>query len=192
MKLTVLLVAVFVAVMGFVSPLVLQAQDEAPAEPAAPAVEVEADPMAVLQAYAGEWSCEAEWSWGATIVARNVYEPVFDGKHMRARTYVSDNGGPEYLRYETLFSFNAQTQRYVYTTIAYEGSVETGEMELREDGFHIEAEQPDGQGGTLVIRQFISRVEGDRYDWRVMMQNPSGDWVAVMDDTWERVGGADE
>ncbi|XAL98065.1 DUF1579 family protein [Phycisphaeraceae bacterium D3-23] len=186
MKLTSLLVGAFALLVGLGSPLGLQAQDGAPAAPDVPPAEVAEDPMAVLQAYAGAWACEAEWAWGATMAGRNIYEPVFDGKHMRARTYVADNGGPEYLRYETLFSYNVEDGQYVYTTVAYDGSVETGVMELREDGFHIEAEQPDGQGGTITIRQFISRVDGDAYAWKVMMQNPAGQWVAVMDDVWER------
>lgn len=146
----------------------------------------EEDPMAVLQAFAGTWECEGQWAWGATINARNEYEALFDGKHMRARTHVSDNGGPEYLRYETLFSYNVHTEEYVYTTVAYDGSVETGTMELREDGFHIETEQPTGDGGSVKLRQFMSRVDGDQYAWRVQMQNPAGEWVTVMDDVWER------
>lgn len=159
-------------------PGVLVAQDEGA---------VQEDPMAVLRAFAGAWECEGQWAWGATISARNEYEELFDGKHMRARTHVSDNGGPEYLRYETLFSYNVHTGEYVYTTVAYDGSVETGTMELREDGFHIETEQPTGDGGSVKLRQFMSRVDGDQYAWRVQMQNPAGEWVTVMDDVWERV-----
>ncbi len=153
------------------------AQDEPDAE----------DPMAVLHAYTGVWECEAEWAWGGTIKARNEYERVFDGRHMRARTYVSDNGGPEYLRYETLYSHDARAQAYCYTTIAYDGSVETGTLELRDDGFHIETryENPDG-GGTTGFRQYISLVDGDTYRWRVSMQRPDGEWMVVMDDQWDR------
>lgn len=150
------------------------------------------DPMAVLHAYAGTWECEGQWAWGATVEARNEYEAVFDGRHMRARTYVSDNGGPEYLRYETLFSYNVHAEAYVYTTIAYDGSVETGTMELREDGFHIESERPNGEGGSVKMRQFMSRVADGRYGWRVQMQNPAGEWVTLIDDQWERQADAEE
>ncbi|MFI4860084.1 MAG: DUF1579 family protein [Phycisphaerales bacterium JB063] len=187
MKMMSLLVGACLLVVGLWLPGVLHAQDADPAPPA-----VEADPMAVLQAYEGAWACSGEWAWGATMTGRNIYEPVFEGRHMRARTYVSDNGGPEYLRYETLFSYDKAQGQYVYTTIAYDGSVETGVMTLRDDGFHIEAEQPDGQGGTVKFRQFVARVAGDAYAWRVQMQNPAGEWVTMMDDVWERIEPADE
>lgn len=159
------------------SPVSAPAQQEGAAEP---------DPMAVLHAFEGVWVCEADWAWGGTIQARNEYETVFDGRHMRARTYVSDNGGPEYLRYETLYSYVVADEAYVYTTIAYDGSVETGTLELRDDGFHIETTRENPDGSTMGLRQFISRVEGDSYAWRVSMLRPDGEWAVVMDDQWER------
>lgn len=132
------------------------------------------DPMAVLNEYVGTWTGEGTWSFGRTTKITNIYSAVFDGKHVRALTRVSDDGGPEYLRYETLFSYNAEEETYVYTTIAYDGSVETGTMRLEDDGFHIDVEMPDGQGGTVMLHQFVSRVSDGRYTWRVEMGTPDG------------------
>jgi len=132
------------------------------------------DPMDALNAYAGTWTGEGTWSFGRTTKITNIYSPVFDGKHVRALTRVSDDDGPEYLRYETLFSYDAENETYVYTTIAFDGSVETGTMRLEDDGFHIDVEMPDGQGGTTTLYQFVSRVEDGRYTWRVAIDTPDG------------------
>ncbi|MEM8962858.1 MAG: hypothetical protein AAGD38_15340, partial [Acidobacteriota bacterium] len=60
--------------------------------------------VADLEPFLGTWELDATWSHGATVWSKAIYRPIVDGRFVEIKTWVSDNGGPVYLRYHSVLS----------------------------------------------------------------------------------------
>ncbi len=162
---------------------------EAPADATPPAAASD-PPMAVFEPYFGAWTIDATWAGGTPLQARQVFEPILDGQHVRVRTYVTTPEGDEYQRYEGTYSFDAAQNTYVYSSLAFDGTTETGRFVISADGMMLSRPLDPNDPAAGQLRQTTTLPDGDTFVWRVWTTDPSGRQQVLMDDAvWRRAGG---
>lgn len=152
-------------------------------------------PLAPLAAYIGDWEVSAFWSGGQHVWARNEYRVLMNGAFVLASTWVSDAGGEPYLRYQTMYAWDAARGAIVGHGFTNDGTTETlvFTQEADEAGAPLAlvtewASGQDGSGPVVRQRTAIPSPADETYAWQVWFLSPSGEAaVAVMDDVWRRV-----
>jgi len=144
--------------------------------------------LALFEPMLGAWEINTSWHNGPTIWARAEYRPAVGGKFVEVKTWVSDDGGPVFMRYHTLIGPGTDAGRYDMTSFKHEGTVSDGELVLGEDGaLHYEWEM----GETTVIER-LGLGENETH-WTVWMrQGQNGEQDEVLDGTWTKMDDAVE
>ncbi|MCA9309741.1 MAG: SRPBCC domain-containing protein [Phycisphaerales bacterium] len=143
----------------------------------------------------GVWTIHATWSFGATLDAKAEYREGVEGRFVHARTWVSDNGGPTYLRYETTICPGESTEGETYDlhSFIHDGRVDVRawEVEERDEGavFVAHWEMPNG----APIREEMRLVDAETLTWKVWSRpDASAAWDQIMDGSWTKLGGEED
>lgn len=151
-------------------------------------------PLEPLAQYLGDWEINATWTNGTTLWARNEYRSMLGGKFVYATTYVSDNAGPTYPRYITIYSWDPAQSKIIAHGFDQAGATTTVTMNTLPDGAIMSQWSISDDPNSPRIRQQISAVTNDSYRWQVWMlppapaepsQRPTP--IQMMDGRWERV-----
>lgn len=148
-------------------------------------------PLKPLEYFLGTWEIKAEWSWGDTLEARNIFEMGPGGNSLIGRTIVSDNGGVAYERYVTVFTRAAGNEDHVEHA---EANGELAPVVLNAHGFSSDGSvmmmnstlSTSPEGGVAIssvwttdegmtIDQTVTRIDAGRYSWVVEMTQPDAD-----------------
>ncbi len=150
--------------------------------------------LAAMSYFLGDWEIEATWSWGATLKGRNEYRVGLNGRFIEQRTIVSDNGGPMYERYRTVYAHDAESG-FLAHGFSSDGSFKTVDLAIETDeggavtAIQINNEQPDGS----VIRNRVERRDAASYGWIVHMRaNEEEEWRPLIDGVWTKVNEEEE
>lgn len=166
------------------------ATKQAPITISRPVGDLSGKPLEPLAPYLGEWEIEAAWSSGEALSATNSFEAMMGGAFVVSETRVSDNGGPEYHRYTTVFAWDAEQEQIVAHGFTSDGSVSRTPMSV-DDSVEppaITSQWRVGEGHTGVdIRQSIRLIDAGSYSWGVWT-SPAAlqEWNQIMDGVWER------
>lgn len=147
-------------------------------------------PLEPFAPFLGTWEIKATWSSGEELHAFNTYTPIMNGAFVEASTKVSDNNGPLYVRYKTIFAHHKETNTIVAHGFTYDGSVSevTTNVEKQEDVTVIESSW-NPNDGPVTIRQRVETIDNDSYSWKVWVSAPNDPttWNQLMDGVWKRL-----
>ncbi len=143
-------------------------------------------PMERLSPMIGTWSVSGTWAWGATIDARATYTAGVNDRFLRVKTWVSDNKQPEYLRYESIVSHDAESDRYSIFSAKFDGTTTIATWELEErDGTDVWVSA--WEAGATTVREELSVTGEKTMRWLVrMQQGPDAPWQTALDAEWVR------
>lgn len=128
----------------------------------------------------GEWVIDdAQWSFGMVSDVRQVYHWGPGRASIIGDVYVSDDGGPEYHRYRTIYACAEGADTITAYTFAKDGSVAASRVHPT-DGGRVEfaAEGP--------IEQSITFEGEDSFHWHVEQVGPDGARADLMKSTAHR------
>lgn len=152
--------------------------------------------MDALEGMVGTWEVHAEWSWGVTLDARAEYEVGLNGRYLEVATHVSDNGGPEYLRYNAtiMHDESADEGEGAFTLFSkqFDGTAFTSAMTLEErDGTDVWIVRTEREGQRF--EEELAIVDDQTVTWTVKMQQPDGTWLTMLEDAeWKKVDDVSE
>ncbi len=143
------------------------------------------DPLAQ---FLGTWTVEAEWSWGGTVKAINTFRPGIAGKFLEQSTHVSDNDGPMYERYRTVWSYNPEEDEIVAYSFDYEGNTNILPLKVEQIDGRTRIEARWSNDGTD-LHQVNQMIDDDSYAWTVRGKpsaEPDAKWQTFMEGVWHR------
>lgn len=153
------------------------------------ASDLDGGPLEALKPFIGRWEIEAQWADGSTLHSRNEYEVRLGGKFVFARTWVKNEDGSWYQRYESVFGHEEGKGMVTYG-FTYDGTFSTMD--------DIRVSEEDGktritfywEGNGVAFRQSVIDIDGDSYSWQVFMKSEGADdYIQLMDGVWKRFGG---
>lgn len=144
-----------------------------------------AGPLDALAPYVGgEWRIDGSWKAGNPIHARTTYEWGVGKKFIIARTFVTDEKGASYQRYNTIFG--EQDGKLLAWGFVFDGHHDVSEFKL--DGKRLYSQKPmpaaDGSKGSI-LHQSIELTQPNRSHWLVSIET-NGEDKQIMDGTWVR------
>lgn len=159
-------------------------------EPAAGAGETDVlHSVKALDGFVGEWTIDAKWDSGQPLKARAIYSRELGGKHLRTQTFVKKDDGSEYQRYEGVMTWHPRRKSLVIYSFAYDGSVQEN-LAQTDDGktFRV-GFTPYDPGAPNPVRQTLTLVSPDAFDWTVEMRvGDSDQWQRLIKAQWKRTG----
>jgi len=156
---------------------------------AAPEVTMEArlqGDLAILEPLLGTWEIEARWSHGTALRGRSTYEPAMDGLFVIGKTWVSDGGGPVYLRYVSTYGAGEEPGTIVTSSANVDGSISPGScvLERTDAGVVMTTEWSMEQ---MRVAETFTVGDGEAL-WVVRMaQGPGAAFQEVMRGTWRKI-----
>ncbi len=143
-------------------------------------------PMERFNGMLGTWQVEGTWSWGATLEATAVHTAGLNGHFMEIKTTVSDNGGPEYVRYtSTVYHDAAESTYRTFSRQHTGGAADAPWTPDVRDGRDVWTSGFDTDGAS--IREELSLTEDDTMLWVVEMKRGDGPWLEALHAEWKRV-----
>lgn len=142
--------------------------------------------LAVFEPYLGTWELDAAWSSGATVYSKAQYRPAVGGQFVEAMTWVSDNGGPLYLRYHSFLGLDADG-KVLAQNFNFDGTMKSVDYEMPEPGVLV----TEWTMGQASIRERYEPQDDNTARWQVWMRpaGTDGEWQAAMDGQWKRCDG---
>ena len=144
----------------------------------------EANHLAPLERFVGEWTVHGKWSSGDELQARNVYEWGLGNKILKAKTFVKTDKG-EYQRYDAVMAWHPKKKSLFIISFSFDGGmtenlVESKDADTLQIGF-----TPFQEGEPGKVRQILHFKDKDHFTWQVLLKNET-DWQEIMNATWER------
>lgn len=139
--------------------------------------------------FLGTWVIDTEWSNGGKLWAKNKYEIGLGGNFVMARTWAKDGDGEPYERYLTIFAWDKGKNRVVSHGFTFDGSVQQVDMEVESsDGKEVIRSQfQPNPVEDMVIKQEVSLIDENQYDWKVWSRaSESAEFQPMMDGVWKR------
>lgn len=146
--------------------------------------------MQMWEPLLGQWTIEATWSFGMTLEGKAEYRAGVSGAFVHARTWVSDNGGPTYLRYESTIAASEEADVYDLHVFGHDGTArkEAWRVEHRDGGRDVltaEWAMPDG----TPIREEMELTDASTLAWRVWSRpSAESEWAPLMNANWKKSG----
>ncbi|HWB20472.1 MAG TPA: hypothetical protein VG711_09250 [Phycisphaerales bacterium] len=134
----------------------------------------------------GEWTVDATWAGGNPLHAREVHALSLDGTVLRSQTFVTKDDGSEYQRYEMVSWWDNATGKTRFMEWVYDGTTEQGEIIASDDHTLMFPPRVDADGKTSPIRQWLTFVGDDEYDWTVKMKQEDGSEKTLIEGKWMR------
>ena len=133
----------------------------------------------------GIWHVEGTWGWGGTLEARAEYTAGVGGHTVKVRTWVSDDGGPEYLRYESVVRPN-DTGGYTIQAFDFKGDTQSNDWVVsEEDGVRVMTTEWSSDGAS--IKEELRVIDDTTVGWKVWMRpSDDADWAPAMDTAWRK------
>ena len=158
---------------------------EVNSETSAPA---EIDPhLAPLSRYVGgQWVVNGKWANGTDLHGREIHEWSLNGKVIRSRTFLPKQDGSEYQRYETLTMWDSKKNSLVFQSVAFDGAISSGTIEILDDNTLLYPPAPDPDGTPGIIRQTIRFVDDNTMVWNVQQILKEGGEKQLIEATWKR------
>ena len=137
----------------------------------------------------GQWEIHATWSFGTTLDARAEYREGVAGQFVHARTWVSDDGGPTYLRYETTIGPGAEPGVYDLHAFAYDGRAEVRAWRVEARGESEVFTTSWTMANGAHVREEMQLVDDRTLSWQVWTRgDETGAWTRIMDGAWKKLG----
>ncbi len=155
------------------------------AETHAPGLQLD-DHLAPLRRFlGGQWEVHGTWSSGEPLHARTIYELGVGGRFVQARTYVLQEDGTEYQRYETLYGWNAADETLAYTSYAYDGNITAGTIASIDADTLLYAAAKAAPSASGTIGQTFEFLSDDEARWTVWVETDQAK-QQLIDATWNR------
>ncbi|MEM8995261.1 MAG: SRPBCC domain-containing protein, partial [Acidobacteriota bacterium] len=165
-------------------PVLLLAATPAAAEESPP--DLLHERLAVFEPYLGTWELDTTWSSGASVWSKAEYRPAVGGQFVEVKTWVSDGGGPAYLRYHSFLGMDADGG-VIARNFNHDGTTQSVDYEMPEAGVLV-TEWSMGQGS---IRERYAPSDDGTARWQVWMRpaaaGADAEWQQIMDGKWRRV-----
>jgi hypothetical protein len=147
---------------------------------------LEGKPLAMFAPFIGDWEITDTWSDGTALWARNEYRVLMDGAFVDALTWAKDGDGEPYLRYYTVFAWDAANGKLITHGFQTDGSASVHDLGRAGDGADAGFTSEWGSYPAR-IRQQVDMPEDGTYRWRVWMIPAEGaEPRAMMDGHWMR------
>jgi hypothetical protein len=142
--------------------------------------------LSALERFVGEWTVEAKWADGSSLVARSVFEWGLGKKILKAQTFVKD-GDKEYQRYESIMAWHPEKKSLYQISFAFDGAISEVIVETKDKGTLQVGWTPFADGKPSNVRQTLRFKGDDRFQWVVELKDGK-DWKQLIDATWKRKG----
>jgi uncharacterized protein YndB with AHSA1/START domain len=158
---------------------------DATAQPSAPS---KIDPhLAPLSRYVGgQWVVKGKWNNGTELNGREIHDWSLNGSVIRSRTFLPKEDRSEYQRYEMLTRWDSEKNSLVYQSVAFDGAVSSGTIEVLDDGTLLYPPAPDPDGKPGVIRQTLKFTDDNTIVWNVYQLLKDGGEKHLIEATWKR------
>ena len=177
---------VFAVIVALAAPSVAQHRPSPRGFRDGPAEALLGTPLEPLMAYIGDWEVNAAWGDGTVLWARNEYRVLLGGAFVDVLTWARDGDGDPYLRYYTVYRWDAERERIIARGFQSDGSSEMLELVPVDDaeGAGFQTEWGDAPAR---IRQRVGTPENGAYRWRVwMIAGDDAEPAPIMDAAWIR------
>jgi hypothetical protein len=135
--------------------------------------------------YIGEWHINATWAGGNALDARNVFEWGLNKKFIVVKTFVKQEDGKEYQRYEGIYADHEG--KLMYYNFRFDGEADVRPMECKGHNVSNSWSVSEKDGSATNLRQSVELIDDNHFRWQVATQQKDGPWQTIMDGTWERV-----
>jgi len=145
----------------------------------------EDDKVAPLKRFVGEWEVHGKWNTGQELHARAVYKWGLKGKILQAQTFVKDDKGEEYQRYESVMTWHPKKKSLYQVSFAFDGGMGEALIEAKDKDTLLIGFKPFNEGEASNLRQTIKFEGDDSFIWTVQVKEKE-EWKQLIEATWKR------
>lgn len=143
----------------------------------------EDNPLAPFAFLHGCW--RGAFQGQAGVTDEHCFAPMLDGRFLRDAHVV--RGAPEAYSGESIYAFDPETRRVVFSYYASDGGMSRGVAEVAADGFRFPADRYVGADGRVLnLREHWIRRGADAYDAITEVES-NGEWREMMRVSFQRV-----